>query len=228
MVCDCNGDGRDHLELAAPGLIKGVPTFVDKPFAHCVEDVRNLLDLSERYAAPVMSLSIMQAVPAARIFRQRIEEIEEADFGTIQGGGINRAGLIHTVCLALMVFGSGIKVVSVVRTPQHTSIHLDWGGREGRPRHGVMINCDTGRAWHCTMFVSAFGPGGRGAIHSSGLGDWDFPRGSAAILRLVKTMVETGQPQGPVDQMIEAVAVADTAERAIQSGQAKSVEDTGG
>ena len=31
-------------------------------------------------------------------------------------------------------------------------------------------------------------------------------------------MVETGKPQGPVNQMIEAVAIADAAEEAMKAG----------
>ena len=33
FIADCNGGGQDHLELARPFLEKGIPTFVDKPFA---------------------------------------------------------------------------------------------------------------------------------------------------------------------------------------------------
>ena len=87
-----------------------------------------------------------------------------------------------------------------------------------------MINCDTGRGWHCSMYISALGPGGRGVIYSQGIGDWEFPQGSAEILRLVKKMVETGKPQGPINQMIEAVAIADAADAAIKSAETQPLE----
>ena len=225
LIADCNGDGSDHLELAAPGLRKGVATFVDKPFAHRLADVREMLDLSARHGAPVMSMSMLQAVPGTRIFAHRLEEVGEAEFGAIQGGGTKRAGLIHTICMAISVFGPGVETACALTGPQHTSVHLGWGEQSGRPRHGVMINCDSGRPWHCSMHLSAFGPGGRGAVHSPGMGDWDFPQGSAEILRLVKRMVETGEPPpGPTNCMIEAVAVADAADRAIETGEPQAVE----
>jgi hypothetical protein len=103
-------------------------------------------------------------------------------------------------------------------SPKHTSIYLDWGDQPDRPEKGVMINCDVGRTWHGSMHLNAYGSGGRGAIHSDGIGSWDYPRGSAEILRLIKKMVETGKPQGPVQQMIEAVAIADAAEAAMKAG----------
>ena len=218
FIGDCNGDGSDHLELASPGLKKGVTTFIDKPFAHRLDDVREILELSAQHDAPVMSLSILQMVPGIRHFARRLEELGDAQFGTIQGGGTHRAGLIHTISIALTVFGSGIRRVNAMTSTNHTSVHLDWEGQSDRPKHGVVINCDAGDPWHCSMHLSAFGRGARGAIYSPGIGDWEFPEGSAEILRLVKKMVETGKPQGPVDQMIEAVAIADAADTAMETG----------
>lgn len=224
FIADCNGDGHDHLKLATPGLKKGIATFVDKPFAHCLTDVLAMLKLSEEHAAPIMSFSILQTVPETRQFAHRLEELGKVHFGTIQGGGIRRAALIHTICIAITVFGSDVESVRALTGPNHTSIHLDWGGQPNRPPQGVMINCDSGPAWHCTLYLSAFGPGARGAIHAQGIGDWEFPQGSAEILRLVKKMVETGKPQGPVNQMIEAVAIADAAEAAIKAGATQPFE----
>ena len=60
FIADCNGDGHDHLELATPGLEKGIATFLDKPFAHRMADVVTLLKLAEENNTPIMSLSIIQ------------------------------------------------------------------------------------------------------------------------------------------------------------------------
>jgi len=73
FIGDCNGDGSDHLELASPGLKKGVTTFVDKPFAHRLDDVKQLLELAAGHNVPVMSLSILQMVPGIRHFARRLE-----------------------------------------------------------------------------------------------------------------------------------------------------------
>ncbi len=224
FIADCNWDGHEHLEFATPGLKKGIPTFVDKPFAHRMADVVAMLKLSEENDAPIMSLSIIQALPETKEFASRLAELEEVNFGTIQGGGTSRAGLIHTICYALAVYGSGIETVRALVSLNHTSIYLDWGDLPNRPKKGVMINCDIGRTWHGSMHMSAFGPGGRGAIHNQGVGDFDYPRGSAEILRLVKKMVETGKSQGPVNQLIEAVAVADAAEVAMKAGETKPIQ----
>ncbi len=224
FIADCNGDGHDHLELATPGLKKGIPTFVDKPFAHRMDDVVALLRLAEENDAPIMSLSILQTLPETHEFANRLAELEEVHFGTIQGGGTNRAGLIHTICIAIAVYGSGVESVRALVSPNHTSIYLDWGSKPNRPSKGVMINCDVGHTWFGTIHMSAYGSGGRGAIHNQGVGNWDYPRGSAEIIRLVKKMVETGKSQGPVNQMIEAVAIADAADEAMKGGQTQAFQ----
>ena len=41
FIADCNYDGSDHLALATPGLVKGVPTYVDKPMAFTCADVNS-------------------------------------------------------------------------------------------------------------------------------------------------------------------------------------------
>ena len=218
FIADCNGNGSNHLKLATPSLKKGIPTFVDKPFADDIADVKAMLKLAKEHNTPIMSLSIIQTLPQTKEFANRLHELGKVNFGSIQGGGTKRAGLIHTICYALAVYGSGVKSVTALVTPNHTSVHLNWGNQPNRPKQGVMINCDIGRTWHGSMHMSAFGPGGRGAIHNQGVGSFEYPQGSAEILRLIKKMVETGKTQGPVNQMIEAVAIADAAEEAIKSG----------
>ena len=43
FIANESGDGRDHLKLATPGLEKGVPTFVDRPFARTVKDAKAMI-----------------------------------------------------------------------------------------------------------------------------------------------------------------------------------------
>ena len=50
FIADCNGDGSDHLQLARPGLEKGVATFVDKPMARTLADARELVELAAAIA----------------------------------------------------------------------------------------------------------------------------------------------------------------------------------
>jgi predicted dehydrogenase len=217
FIPDCNGDGSTHLELATPGLQKGVPTFVDKPLASNLQDARAIVELAQAQDTPVMSLSMLRVVPHARHFRDRLQEIAPVGFGSIKGAGQTLAGSIHTISLAQHVFGAGVAAVDCMGPSELAYLHLDYGGRADRPSAGVMLNCESGPTYHCSLYVSAYSD--KGAIHSGQIGDFEFPFGAAEILRKVKKMVRTGEPQAPYDEMLECIAIADAGRLAQKTGR---------
>ena len=212
FIPDCNGDGSDHLKLAAPGLKKGVPTFVDKPLAYDIKDARALTRLADKHGAPIMSLSMLREVPHATRFRNRFSELGTPEFGIIKGGGEHMAGHIHAISLAQHLFGAGVEAVECMGRTPLGYIHLDYGDRTDRPSSGVVLNCASGGSPHCAMYASAYGA--KGAIHSHPMGDWTFPEGAARILKKVKKMVQTGEAQVLREEMLEGIAIATAARRA--------------
>ncbi len=223
FIADCNGEGEDHLELARPGLEKGVPTFVDKPLARTFDQARAIVELGRQYRAPVASLSILRTLPQAARFARRLDEVGPVQFGTVQGGGTSLAGHIHAVSLAQGIFGGGIETVrSMGETPLQT-VHLDYGGRLDRPARGVVLNCDVGAVWHCAFHASAYGP--EAAVHSPPLSDFDFPLGAAEIMSQVRHMVHGGESPPLTQEMLEGVAVCQAARLAQEEGRAVRVEE---
>jgi len=218
FIADCDGDGSDHLRLAAPGLKKRVPTFVDKPFAYDVRDAKAIVRLAERYRTPVLSLSILRTVPHATRFRARFDEIGGPRFGLVVGGGVKMAGQIHAISLAQHVFGDGVTSVSCMGNTPLAYVHLEYGGKRGRPPAGVVLNCAPGPGPHAAFYVSAYGP--EGAIHSPQIGDFVFPWGAARNLEIAKQMVRTGRPPVPYSEIIENIAVAEAARKAQKLGRA--------
>ena len=213
FIADCNGDGSDHLELATPGLEKGVPTFVDKPFAFEYPDAERIVDLARENDTPVMSASMLGHTPDTVHFRSRFRELGEPEFGTIKGGGASMAGHVHAISFAHALFGDGIESVECMGQTELAYVHLDYGSKPGRPQSGVVLNCASGGTYHCAMYASAYS--GKGAIHSPPVGDFVFPYGAARILEMTKEMVRTGQPQIDYEHMLEWIAVA-TAARLAQ------------
>ncbi|MBM4050429.1 MAG: Gfo/Idh/MocA family oxidoreductase [Planctomycetes bacterium] len=209
FIADCNGDGSDHLRLAAPGLKKGVPTFIDKPFAHDIKDARAIVRLAQKHRAPVMSLSILRVVPQFTLFRNRFAELEQPEFGVIKGGGTTLAGQIHAISLAQHLFGPGVESVESMGPSPLAHILLDYGGKPDRPKAGVMLNCASGGTYHCAFYASAYSKWG--AIHSPGIGDFEFPDGVIDILKKIRKMALTRKPQAPYDEMLECVAIASAA-----------------
>jgi predicted dehydrogenase len=216
FIADCNGDGSDHLELARPGLEKGVATFVDKPLALTMADARALVELADEHRAPMTSISILRALPAAARFARRLDEVGPLQFGSVQGGGTAMAGHIHAASLALALFGPGVESVQAMGETPLQTVHLSYGERTDRPLRGVALNCDVGSPWHCAFHASAYGP--NGAIHSPPMSDWDFPFGAAAILRIVREMVETRKSPRMIDDMLEGIAICEAAREAQETG----------
>ena len=214
LIANCNEEGTDHLEFATPGLEKGVPTFVDKPFAYDVADARRLVELAQQHSVPVMSLSILREVPHATRFRDRFAELGGPDFALIKGGLYTMNGLIHSISFSQHLFGPGVdSVESMGGDGKPFVVHLDFGGKADRPSSGVILNCDVGPTYHCAMYASAYS--GEGAIHTGHIGDFEFPWGVVEIVQKIKKMVQTRQPQASYGEMVENIAVATAARKAL-------------
>jgi predicted dehydrogenase len=223
FVADCNGDGSDHLKLATPSIEKGVPTWIDKPFAYDVKQAQAIVDLANKHKTPILSLSILRMVPQFTQFRNRLAELEVPEFGTINGGGTHMAGHIHAISLAQHLFGSGVESVEAMGQGELAHVLLHYGGKAGKPANGVMLNCDVGTSYHCAFYASAYSK--RGAIHSPGIGDFEFPYGALAIIEKAREMVETGKPPVPYEEMVENIAVATAAREAQKTGKVIHVKD---
>ena len=223
FLADCNGDGSDHRKLAEPGLRKGVPTFVDKPFACDVKDAVAMVDLARKRRTPLMSLSILRTVPHFTRFRARFAELGALHFGSVEGGGTTFAGQIHTINIAQHLFGSGVVSVQSMGKEPMSYMHLDYGGRKDRPLQGVTLNCLIGTTPHCAFYASAYGP--EGAVHSPPIGDFQFPWGAARNLELARQMVQTRKPVVPYEEMIENVAVATAARLSHKRGRAVKLSE---
>jgi predicted dehydrogenase len=217
FIGDCNGDGSDHVLHSTPGLEKGIATYIDKPLANTVEDVKKIMALSAKHSAPVFSSSILRHVPGATQFSKRMDEIGGANSGFIRGGGCHIAGQIHTASLAQAVFGNGISEVHASGPGEMGIMHLSWGDRDDRPLRGVAIHHNTDEQWHCSIHVAAFGPDG-GILAHNNINDYFFPYGAANILKHIKKMVLTGEVHDSMNDMIEAVAVINAGRLSYKEG----------
>jgi predicted dehydrogenase len=223
FIADCNLDGADHVELAMPGLKKGVATFIDKPFALTVRDCRTLMRLAETNGAPIFSASILRFDPSFQRFRNRIPEVGDVNFATLFGYGTHPAGLVHTVSATQSMFGAGIKTAQVHTSPKQTSVWLGYADDNPRgPKHGVMIHTKSGARPYTALAATIHGS--LGDIHAMPLGDFEYPHGTAEIIRHIQRMVETRQtPAAELADMVEAIAVIEACKKS-EAGGGKPVE----
>jgi len=225
--------GSDHLELAAPGIRKHVPTFIDKPLAYEIEDARKIVRLARRHHTPITSYSLLRLIPHLTRFRQRFSEIAPVEFATIKGNGCTMGGQIHLVSIAQHLFGPGVEAVACIpgtgantvecmNEPELAHIHLTYHKGPGKPVAGVVLNAVSGGTWHCRMYVNAYSAAGDISVR---VGDFEFPYGAVEVLKRAKKMVTTGKPQVDYDEMLENIAVISAARMSAAAGKRIFLKD---
>ncbi len=132
----------DHRRYAEPFLSAGIPTFIDKPMATKLEDLKAILDLARRKDALLMSNSVLRYAPSFRGIFKRIEAGELGillsasaivahgitgylqGFSTWQdniemgGGSIINMG-IHGMEPLYMALGPGVESVHCISARRH-------------------------------------------------------------------------------------------------------------
>lgn len=237
FISDCDGGGGDHLALATPFLTKGIPTFVDKPFAATLADARALVALAEQYGTPLYNSSILSVVPAADLFKQRFAEIGDATVGVIKGvggafsqenlgqrdfGGIEDrlAYIIHGIALALKLFGSDVEFVEAMGTLplEYLHFHLHSG------KEVMILNTSVEHfPERCEFYAAGYSK--YGAVTSRPIGDFEFIYGGQKILLNFKQMILTGQLPRPYEDMVFHIALVEAGQIAQKTGRQVFVED---
>ena len=243
FIADCDGGGGDHLKLASPFLCKGIPTFVDKPFASTLRDAKAIIALGNKHRAPIFNASILSLVPAADQFRNRMKEILGAYWpvpgalpsagrilGVVKGvggafsqelmdkaveGGIEErlAYIIHGIALGLNLFGRGVEWVECMGSLPLEYLHMHL--KDGVEILVMNTPVDLFPE-SCSFYAAAYSK--FGAVHSSPIGDPEFIGGGANILRLFKKMVQTGKPPLSYEDILEPIAVVEAGQKAQKEG----------
>lgn len=223
LLADANLHGEDHLELARPGLERGVATFVDKPFAGTVAQAREILELARKHDAPVFSLSILRAEPAIARFRARFAEVGEVSYATVAPVSEVPAYLVHGISCVQNLFGAGIDTVHVLTAPEQSLFQLSYGDKPDRPRHGVTMHAHTSKQLFSPLHLSAYGS--MASIDTTILGQFAYPHGTIEIIKIIKEMMRTRQTPALMDEVIESIAVIEAIKKAKQTGKAARVAE---
>jgi virulence factor len=115
-------DGSVHLERALPFLEKGMPTYVDKPFACSLADARKIAELAMTKHIPLMSSSSLRYAPevvAARAGGAAGKIVGVSTYGPApvhpRNPGLFHYG-IHPVEMLFTLMGAGCKRVTCLGT----------------------------------------------------------------------------------------------------------------
>lgn len=230
MTVDCDaayiadssapGDGADHLELARPFLEKGVPTFVDKPFAATLADAREMIKLAIKHNTVVMSASILTHTDQGKLFKARFDEIGGCGFLVSKGVGPGNAAVIHGLGLAHGLMGYGVDWVECMGSHDSECILLHYPD----DREALVLNAPNKVFPRtCSFYATAFSAGG--ALLSPPIGDWEFHTGTHNIAAIFKEMVLTGKPQIPYNEVLEPIAIMEAARIAQKEGRRVQLAD---
>ena len=205
FISDCFGQGEDHLEFAAPALERGLPTFVDKPFAYTLKDAQSMVDLALKHDTPLLSTSLLGISPHADRFRNRFAEIAPIIHGTVRapiGEQGNLAGGYHIIALMQNLFGTGVEWVDCMGDRPLEILRLHYpNGVEA-----IGISSFTyGEDVYCGYQANVYGR--KGVVHSPFIDDFAFPASGERIFNLIKEMLATGKPPVSYESMLELMQI---------------------
>jgi predicted dehydrogenase len=204
-------DGGVHLDRAMPFLEKGMPTYVDKPFACSLADARKMANLAMEKHIPLMSSSSLRYAPevVAAIGGKGPAGaiVGVSTFGPAPNHPTRNPGLfhygIHPVEMLFALMGPGCKRVSCVSEPGADVVTGAWSdGRIGSVR-GI-------RSGKADYGFTVFGEKG---VSSQGVGTRYIYR---ELLKKIVTMFETRQLPIDLRETLEIVAFIEAARQSAE------------
>jgi predicted dehydrogenase len=208
-------DGSVHLDRARPFLERGMPMFVDKPFACRLADARAMVDLANRTHAPLFSSSSLRYAPELVAARRDLGASGLLGATTHGPAPLDASGRnpglfhygIHAVEILYTLLGPGCRRLSCVAGETGEVVTGEWS--DGRL--GTVRGIRKGSAGY------GFTTYGEKAIASSPVSAQYIYR---ELLKHVIAMFETGKPPLDPRETIEIVAFMESALRSLERGGA--------
>lgn len=228
-------DGADHLELARPFLERGIPCFIDKPFAATLTGAREMIRLAKKHKTVLMNASLLEYTDAGKNFRQRFVEVGRPGILVVKGVGFHNGAIIHGIALAHAMFGYGVEAVECMGAcPKEGQTH--WNGAmwshyvehilfhypDGR--QAMVMN--TTHDWtteYGDFYCSVYGK--LGVIHSAGIDNREYLTSGPPIIGLFRQMIKTGKPPIPYEHILERIAIIEAARLAQKKGRRVALKE---
>lgn len=196
-----------HLELARPALEAGLPVYIDKSIADTVENAKEILRLSEKHNAPVMAASSLR-------FAVELDELQKGAPGPYEsvftrGMGKWNGYSVHTIAMALRLFGTNITRLIDTGTQGIRTVTLDDGNRRCTIEVREAENQHEASPWQAGVLV-----GDKYEVTTVKR----FPEFYENMLRAALEFFRTGKSPVSNQEMIMSVAVEDAADLSLSKG----------
>lgn len=202
-------DGSVHKERAMPFLERGIPTYVDKPFACSPADAKAMVDVATTKHVPLMSSSSLRYAPEVVAAKEAGEIVGVSTFGpapldvTGRNIGLFHYG-IHPVEMLYTLMGTGCRRLSCIAGPDGEVVTGMWdGGRIGSVRGIRKGQADYG----FTTF-------GAKKVTTQGVGTQFIYR---ELLKHIVAMFQTGEMPIDLRETLEIVAFIEAAKTSADS-----------
>lgn len=208
-------DGRQHLEQFERIAQFGKPVFIDKPFATSVEDGKQILELSEKFSAPVYSCSSLRYARGIENIGQGKKLLGCEAFGPMEiledFPGFFWYG-IHSAEVLFSKMGRGCREVIVHHTETVDVVTGIWGDGRVGTFYGYQI---TGQGdFGCTVFTD----GGifQGMAQSK-------PPYYAVMMPRILDFLRSGKSPIDLRETLEITAFLEAANESKQTGKSVPV-----
>jgi hypothetical protein len=214
LLVDAAGDGSDHLALARPFLERGIPAFVDKPFAESVRSAREIVEIARRHGAPLYSDSTLPHVLARR-FGPRLAAAGRLTSAIVSGPVTRNGGAIHQVITVLALLGHDPASVENTGDRGRDVLHIRYAdGRLGVAHASDELRRAPEPQYHALLL------GERDILSSGPIEPLDFQHGAAVFLRAFVDMVRSRRAPVPDTKLLEPIRVLEAGRLSRERGGA--------
>jgi predicted dehydrogenase len=214
FVVDRHGDL--HKPHALPFLEAGIDTYVDKPFAIALDDIREMQAAAAKSGAFLHSGSSLRITPDTDALMAQVDGIGEIvaaqiagpmDIASVYGGPFFYA--THAAELALRILGDDLESLAAERTGETTVVNATWAGE----RQVTFTYLNGAAYWFgATVF------GTKGVAHQSVRANDD---GYAAIVKLVLGSIADGTRPLTDTQLLLPVVFVHALQQSLANGGAR-------
>jgi len=230
LIGNCSWYAEDHVELAMPFIKKGIPLFIDKPFAANAKDAAKILNAAREYNCPVFSSSILYYDEAHS--NMAAKELGKTHFvvSTFGSPMQHRNASVHTLSnlLGAVRYANGddykVEAITYMGTgetnptpeqPHNEMYRLDFA--DGTV--GIMNMEGFG---HYSFHVEAYCEKG---ISSEYTVEQSLRRGIVEIAWQFAHMCQTKNPPHDYDRIFEFVATIDAGLRSREEGRTVTLQE---